>query len=288
MRKVKLPAVFAVFCLLTVLVAGISSASAAATVTDPKETIIKAIKSMQQAGSSHVNFDLSVSLPQANNMDIAAKGEYDLQEKPMLGKMTMNLLMKEGTRKFEQDFTFYFEEAENQIWCYTRANNQWQKRSLPKNSFDQQREEYLNALKNVTLKSEDANVKVFEVTVDMKYLKENLRQKTSAMDGPNTKLMFNLLDNLDDFTYLVTIDKKTSDISRIEMDLSDYIPKIVSNIAESESGSREQKDRFKEMFVNMKMTVAMTFSKNRGNITIPEEVKSDSILPRLPDFSESH
>lgn len=284
MRKIKLLSVSVVFYLFTILVAGFPSVSAAATATDPKETFINAIKSMQNAGSSHMNFDLSVSLPQVNNMDISAKGEYDVQEKPMLGKMTMNLSMKDGTRKFEQDFIFYLEEAENQILCYSNENKQWLKRSLPKNNSDQQSEEYLNAIKVVTLKSEDGNARIFEVTVDMNYIKENIRQKTTTLNVPNSKLIFNIFDSIDDFTYLVTIDKKTSDISKIEMDLSDWTSKIVKNMADSQSGSSEQKDRFKEMFANMKVNVAIAFSKNMGTIDIPEEVKSQAkeVIPYSP------
>lgn len=210
-------------------------------------------------------------------MDISAKGEYDFQEKPMLGKMTMNLSMKEGTRKFEQEFTFYLEEAENHIlWYSNENNNQWLKRSLPKNNSDQQSEEYLKAIKNVILKSEDGNARIFEVTVDMNYIKENIRQKTTTANAPNKKQMLDILDSLDDFTYFVTIDKKTSSISKVEMDLSDWASKMVNNFADSQSDSSEQKDRFKGMFVNMKITGTITFSENSGEIIIPEEVKSQA------------
>ncbi|CQR73512.1 Gram-negative bacterial tonB protein [Sporomusa ovata DSM 2662] len=287
MRKNKLLSILVVFGLLTVLVAGFSSASAAM-VTDPKETFIKSIKSIQNVESCHVNFDLSASFPQGNNIDISAKGESDIQGKPMLSKMTMNLSMKDGTKKFEQVITSYFEEAENQILFYSNENNHWIKRSLPKNSSDHQSEEYWNTIKNVILKNEDANVMVFEVTVNMNYIKENLRRTT--VDVPNTKLMFNILDNLDDFTYLVTIDKKTAYISKIEMDFSDCISKIVSNIADLQSGTSEQKNRFKAMFSNMKMTGTMTFSKfnNVGKITVPEDVKNQAKVVNLIQEHKSY
>lgn len=282
MRKIKLLSVLAVLC-TAVFVVNLSSAAAAKAV-DPKETVINACRNTEKLANCHVDFDFAVSFPQGinwlfsqgNNLDISVKGEYDAQAKPMLAKMNINFLIKDGLRKFEQEFPVYVEETENEMIVYCNNNNQWIKQSLPKVSDDYQSEDYLTAIKNVALKSEDANVRVFEVTIDVNYIKEKLRQNPTIAKMPEAKKSFNMLDNIDDFTYLVTIDKKTANISKIEMDLSGLVSKVVNNIAEAQGGTIEQKNRFKEMFANVKMTGTMTFSKfnDVGTITIPEEVKT--------------
>lgn len=289
MRKIKFLSVMVVFSIMTLLVSvNISSASSSITTIDPKETIIKACMKFQNIESYHMTLDFAASFSQGNNnMDAFAKSECDVQVKPMLAKNTMNMSMKVGNKKFEQDFAQYFEESENEILLYSNGNDQWMKQSLPKNGYNplNQYEDYLKAIKCVTLKSEDANEIVFEVINDANYLKENLERNLASAGMLNTKLMVDLLKNVDDFKYIIFIDKKTSYISKIVMDLSDCISKIGSNVVELRDIPGNQKNTTKEMFKNMKLTTTMTFSKinNVEKFTIPEEVKSQANVTRLKE-----
>lgn len=278
MRKIKCLSITLVFCIMTLFVAVCSSsASSKAVTTDPKETVIKAYQKFQSLKSYHMTIDLVSSVCwQGKNMNIIAKGDCDVQATPMLMKNTMNVIMDMGSTKIEQRFVQYMEEVDNQIIVYSNVDDRWTKQSMPNYNLLNEYDKYIDAITSVTLINEDANSIVFEVIESGSCLKENFERSLALTGMQNMQLTADLLKDLNDFKYTITVDKKTATISKIDMDLSDFISKIGNNIIGLQGFPDDQKKSIKEMLANMKITTTVTFSKiNSGEIiTIPQEAKN--------------
>ncbi|BBB89901.1 MAG TPA: hypothetical protein PKA28_19195 [Methylomusa anaerophila] len=281
MRKIKLLSIITVLCIMTLFFSVFnSSASSPVTATDPKETVAKAYQKFQSLKSYHMTIDFTSVLSfRGNNINTVMKGEGDVRVKPMLGKNIMNITMDitsdNAPKKIERQLVQYFEETGNQITVYSNIDNQWIKQSTPNYYPLNEYDNYIKAITSVTQISEDANSTIFEVIASGSYLQENLERYMASAGMKNMKVTADLLQDLGDFKYTIAVDKKTSLISRMDIDLSDFMPKIANKLVESQNMPADQKTVIKEMFDNMKIITTVAFSEiNRGEkITIPKEAK---------------
>ena len=93
--------------------------------------------------------------------------------------------------------------------------------------------------------------------------------------GQNLKIPDEVFQCLGDLKYELTIDKKTSTVSKMDMDLSDFMHKLGSTLADKENMPAEQKQVIKAMFESMQIKSTVIFSQfdSAGSIVIPEEAK---------------
>lgn len=106
-------------------------------------------------------------------------------------------------------------------------------------------------------------------------LKNNIESQMAGSMGQNLKIPDEVFQCLCDLKYELTIDKKTSTIAKMDMDLSDFMHKLGSTLAKKETMPAEQKQVIKAMFESLQLKSTVTFSQfdSIGNIVIPEEAK---------------
>ncbi len=277
MYKTKYWSIMLIFCIMTLLVSVCSSsASPSLTAIDSKETFTKAYQKFLSLKSYHMNLDVTSSLyVEGKIINTVIQGEFDVHQKPMMGKNIVNITMDIDSKKDRKQLVQYVEESGDQIIIYSYVDNHWIKQSMPNyNPFDDF-DNYIKAIISVTPISEDADSIVYEVIASGSYLKDNIKHYIAAT-GKNTQLTSDLLKDVGNFKYTITIDKKVSTISKMNIDLSDFMSKIIARMAESPDIPAEKRKIFQDMLGNIRMILNVTFSQfNRvKNITIPQEVKS--------------
>lgn len=277
MRKTKLFFLLLVATGLSLLISACSLASFSPTKEDPKGTVTKAYQKLNSLDNYHMSMDISSSMTMQNqNVAMVMKGEMDVQKKPVRFKNTMSIVSELAGKKVEQAIVQYMEESGDQFIIYSNINNQWMKQAVPKNGYNPLEEfnNYLQAITSATLKSEDANTSVFEVVASGSILREQIQKNLAAM-GLQTVNNADIFKDLGDFTYNVTVDKKTGTISKLDIDLSALLGKIGNNLAEAKDGPAEQKNSIKEAFANMKVKTSVVLSQfnSTADIVIPEEAK---------------
>ena len=96
-----------------------------------------------------------------------------------------------------------------------------------------------------------------------------------ASMGKKVSLPAELLKDIGDLKYSVTIDKKSSYITAMTIDMSEFTAKIGANFASAKEVPADQKKALTEMFANMQAKSSFTFSQfdSVSKITIPEEAK---------------
>jgi hypothetical protein len=282
MKKGKKLSVLIVICIMTLFVSGwVSGSSAMAAQADPKETVVQAYQKLLSLKSYHMNMDTTNSMSvQGKFIYTVMNGDLDIQANPLLCKSNMNITIDIGSKEFNKKLVQYIEESGDKIIVYSYMNNQWIKQSLPKGSYNplSEYENYIKGIKSVTIKEDNADSTIFEVVAKGSYLKENIKQNLASMGMAKMELTDDFLKDLDDLTYSVTIDKNTGTISKMEIDLSDFMSKFGNNLVDSMQVPDQKKNIMKEMFSSMKIVMNITLSQfdSVEKFTIPQEVKEPS------------
>jgi len=152
----------------------------------------------------------------------------------------MNITIDADSKKINNKLVQYIEESGDKIIVYSYTNNQWIKQSLPKGSYNplSEYDNYIKGIKSVTVKEDNADSTVFEVVAKGSYLKEDIKRNIASMGMSKMVLSDDFLKDLDDLTYNVTIDKNTGTISKMEIDLSDFMSKF-GNVLSKGRGYRQ-------------------------------------------------
>jgi hypothetical protein len=282
MNKGKKLPVMIVLCIMTLFVSGwVSSSSAAPAPADPKETVMQAYQKLLSLKSYHMNMDTINSMSvQGRYIYTVMNGDVDLQTTPLLSRSNMSITIDFDSKEINKKTVQYIEESGDKIIVYSYTNNQWIKQSLPKGSYNplSEYENYIKGIKSVTIKDDNVDSTVFEVVVKGSYLKENIKQSLASMGMAKMVLSDDFLKDIDDLTYSVTIDKNTGTISKMEIDLSDFMSKFGNNLVDSMPIPEQKKSIMKEMFSSMKIVMNITLSQFNSveKFTIPQEVKEPS------------
>ncbi|SDE88413.1 hypothetical protein SPACI_036180 [Sporomusa acidovorans DSM 3132] len=251
-----------------------------AEITDYKTFVTQAYEKLHAQDNYHMTINTTGSMSiQGNKMDIMVSGECDAQTKPMVIKNVMNISLANASQKNEQKVIQYIEESKDQLTVYTNADNHWIKQSMPYYNPIDEYANYSQAIIGVELIGETAGSQVFSVTMDGSYLRKNIEQAIVSSGMKNIKLPESLFNGLGNFTYTVTIDKKTATISKMDMDMSGFLAAVGENIANLQEIPSGQKAAIREMFNQARLNTTVTFSKFNqvDKIVIPPEVKRDSL-----------
>jgi hypothetical protein len=256
----------------------------AATSDEYKELVVKAYDQMSKMQSYRMTMDITGSMTLlGKTTDIVMHGDCDTQVKPMLAKNVMKVTVGDGTAKKDQMITQYIEESKGQINVYTNNNGKWEKMSMAHYDPIADYADFAKGISNVALVEENDETFVFAVTIDGSYLKENIDRVMNSASMKKANLPEDIFKNIGDITYKVTIDKKTSVISKTDMELSDLFAAIGKSFIDRENKlSDTEKAMVREIFNNMKFNVTMVISKINSvdKITIPNEVKMNSLLAK--------
>lgn len=278
MRKTKLFSLLFVLPLVCLIVSACSFPGFSRSKVDAKEAVTKAYEKLNSLENYHLSMDVSSSmLLQNQNVNTVMKGEMDIQKKPLLCKNILHIVSEMGAQKSEQTIEQYMEESGDQFIVYAHMNNQWMKQALPKNSYDPMEEynNYLQAITKATLKSEDANARVFEVVASGSIMQEQIQKKMAAMGLQPANDVDEMFKDIGDLTYTVTVDKKTETISKIDIDISDVLAQIGKNMAEAKGVPEGQKKFIKDAFGSIKVKSSVTLSQFNSvdKIIVPDEAK---------------
>lgn len=272
----------------------IGSAAAASPVNDAdtKEIVLNAFHKLAKVKNCHITFDSTISLVfKGRNMNFSAKGESDIQTKPMTVKNVMTVASSVDWRKTEHRIIQYIEEDGDQLVFYSNENNQWVKTVSPyKHPDTNDKYDYGKTIAKVVPKGEMTDAAVYEVTISRTYLRQAFDQVTTSAASQKTKLPEDLLQEIGDFKYLVTIDKKSAAVSKFEIDLTEFLAPIGSRIISSSKLSEEQKKDANEVLSTMKAVFSLTFSQFNSvkPIVIPPEVRNTAVnMPATPNPANS-
>lgn len=274
-KRLSIMLTFCLFFLFSLM--GNSSASSSVIETDQKEVVNKAYQKLLKLKSYRMTMDVTTSsYLHGKDVNTTIKDNCDIQVKPMMGKHTTDIGMDFSSTKIEQQLVHYFEGSGKDVVVYSNVNNQWFKKVVPYYSPLKEFENYMKAITGVTLISEDKNSLLFEVVAKGSSIGDNLERYLSSTNVQNIKLTTDILKNIGDFTYTITVDKKTSAISKSNIDLTKLMYKIGDQLTESQDLSEEEKKIMKHALATMKLNVNVVFSEwNRvGKITIPVAAKN--------------
>jgi len=272
----KLFSIMMALCMMSMVISACSSSTVAK--ADPKETVTKAYQKLASLTNYHMTLDVTNSMTvQGKTMNSVVKGELDIQQNPMLCKNIMSISSEMDSRKNEQTITQYMEESGEKVIVYSGFGGKWNKQSMEKSDYNplSDYDGYMKAITSVTQKSEDANSTVFEVIASGSALKEKMQEQLSKMNMKKDSITDDMLKDLGDLKYTVTVDKKSGYISKIDIDLSSFMSKLGNNLAASQQIPDNQKEMVKEMFTSMKISSTATLSNfnSAEKIIIPEEAK---------------
>lgn len=280
------------FCMASI-VTSIGGAAAALPVVDAdtRENAVDALQKLAKVKNCHMTFDSTISLVfKGQNMNIRAKGEADILTKPTVAaKTVMTVASSVNWIKTEQTFVQYIEEDRDQLIFYTNENDQWVKSVSPykqpatKNNYD-----YDKMIAKVAPKGETAEAKIYEVTVSGTYLRQVIDQMTAVATEQNTKLAEDILPEIGDFTYLMSIDKKSAVASKFEVDLTEFLYPIGSRVINFSKLPEEKKKDASEALATMKASLSLTVSQFNSvkPVVIPPEVKKAAVtMPSGPSIT---
>jgi hypothetical protein len=275
MRKINFLMLIVGLC-MALLISG--CASPATKKVDPKDVVMNAYQKLASLKNYHASMDVTSSfMVKDKNVNMVMKGEMDIQQKPMMFKNTLNIISDTGSQKLEQKIVQYAEESGNQLIVYSNLDNKWVKQAMDKADCDPIKDfdNYFKGITSVTQKSEDGDAVTYEVVVSGSYVKEKLQKAVESMGMKNLQITDERMKSLGDFKYTVKIDKKTSNISKIDIDLSSFMAKLGESLAQDQSVPDDQKQMIKDIFSSMKTSSSMTLSQfdSVGEISIPAEAK---------------
>lgn len=247
---------------------------------DAKETVMRAYQNLIKLNTYHMTMVSKTSLSaRGKNISMTTESECDIQMKPMILKNVMTFTVDSASARTGQIITQYIEETAGQLAVYSNRKDQWTRQVVPYYDPLKEYDHYFKALVSATPVSEDEQSITFAVTESADYLQGTIKDAVASSGMPKTKLPENAFNDLGDFTYNVTIDKKSCMISRIDMDLSGLISKVGSSIAEAQDVPESQKGMVKELFQHMTLFTSIALSQwnQAGPITVPPEVKQAAI-----------
>lgn len=288
MRKIKVLAIMLAFLIVNVF-AAVGSA-APMTPVECRELVNKTYQNMAMLENFHLALDLTISsLFRNQKMNMVAIGECDFQAKPLRMKNAMTMTADFGTKVDKEEFVQYIEQAGDKFVSYTFADNQWVKQLLP--YFDQYQEydAYDESIKSVTPFGETDDSIIIDVTVDGEIWKKASERFAASGDMRSAKLMAGLFNDLGDITYRMTINKETDTVTRIEMDLSDSIIKIIRNFTEPNQLPAADKAAINGILDNTKVFMSINLSQFNQvpEIVIPQEANDARELPSIPVHKEN-
>lgn len=267
---------------ITMLVVSVCSASksTAEANTDSKKLVIAAFEKLNTVKNYHMTMENNYTLTyQGEALNLGVKSEADAQTEPLLVKNNMIFTMESTWEKKEKRTMQYVEANQGQIVAYSHLNNQWTKQVITQFSPLAAYEDYVKAIKSVTLLKENAKTRDFAVVVESSYMSNELERMMNAVGMQKVKLPKGIFKDIGDLSYTVTIDKKTAAITKVNMDLSGLLVNVGKNIVESLEMPDEKKTAISEMLSTVKASATITFSQiNRvEGLQIPPEVKNTAV-----------
>lgn len=251
-----------------------SVTTAAARTKDYKDIVVRASRNLFNEPMQHVALDVTGSAIVKNQiMAIAVQGIFDGQQKPLVAKGIIKVIVNTPSMRHEQRMPFYLEQtAERMITYYCNINGEWKKYIIAAFApISNNNESILKSIKSISLVSEGKNTFVFDIIASQKDNQELI--KLSSIDErlkPITKIL------LQDFKYRITVDKKKNIITKMSIDMSDLVAKIGVAQGEALKLPDAQKQEMKKAFGSVKLNVNIGLAKSavKQPIMIPDEVRN--------------
>ncbi|MDR3563069.1 MAG: ABC transporter substrate-binding protein [Negativicutes bacterium] len=252
---------------------------------NPIEMITTANQKMVELKDYHMTTEFKfLGTVKGETFSLAVHMESDIQNKPFLQKNILTMKMGTATKEHEQTLVQYLEEAGDQIFIYSKANNQWSKQAVPSNNLPRnQYSAFTKIIRSATPIRETNDVIVYNVVANGSGLQEIFEQ-IIASSGQNLKLPPDFFKNIGDFTYTLSISKNTALMTEMHSDQSAFIMKVVQSFVESLTIPDENKAAIGDLFGNVKADTTITISKinSAEKILVPGEAKTATANPLVP------
>ena len=268
----------AILLILLLLVSNVCNAVAADS-GKGKKLLANTYQDLATLDRYHLDIIITSLIPYQNNtLKIVINNIADVQTKPVLGKGTVKMTMEAPDKAIALKMIYFFEEANKQFVCYSNTNgDKWVERAFPYTPLDKPTN-HMDYITNVAVLKEDNNAIVLKVTINGNYILKELIPRVPANNNLPVEGFEQLLRNIDDFDYTVTINKKTGKAG-FDLDLSDLIGQIGKNILEMDAPNARQKEELLKVFNHIKASATVTISKpdHPEAITIPAEIKAQAV-----------
>lgn len=285
MIKIRPFIITAAFCLGILLSTGGAGACSPQPADNPRETVINAYKHFDSLKSYHMTIDLAASLSYlGKSMSITVNNEADAQVKPLLIRNSLTGAFAADTGKKELKAVQYMQQVGDRLAVYTNSEKRWSRQILPFFYPPTDYSDYLKAIARVKPVRDTSAETVYEVTISWASIRENIEKALASADPKEKALLSGLTKDLGDFTYTLTIDKKTATISRIDIDLSGLLVAIGKSIVETLNMPAERKAMLKDTLNSVRLTAAVKFSRIDAvePIAIPEEALDAPLQTAIP------
>ncbi|MDU2065468.1 MAG: tetratricopeptide repeat protein [Sporomusaceae bacterium] len=271
--------------LLCLIVSLITSIAAAESPDRAKEMVAMTQQKMALAKNYHMIMAIDMAMnTQGKNMNSTINIDMDIFSNPLLAKNKTDILFSVSDKekliqRSQTHMTLlqYMEQSGPKILIYTYTDGKWHKQSSLIGSVtpNKEYENFLKQVKSARITSEDQDTIVIEAVMDGKFIKETLQNNASTVGLAKMNLKDDFISSIGDVTYTITIDKKSMTLSRVDMDLSDFMQRFGGKLAEGSTIPTEKKQQLKDLFSNMQMHMTMTMSKydEIESFTIPDEAK---------------
>lgn len=276
MRKVKKLVLWS-FAWFILTMAGSAAAASPAVDVDPKATVTDAFQQFRLLKNYHLSLTgVTEMTVQSKAIHVFMQGECDVEVKPLKMKNAIAIEATVDGKATRQKTLQFMEEQDKDLVIYTQADGNWYKQSIPYTDPLADYDNYFKAIKAVEIVRETPVERSFAVTIDGSYLQQDIERTLAAGGLVKAKIPAELFQGLGDFTYNVTIDRRTGAISRFDMDISALMAVIGENILMSGTVPDVQKAQLAEMFRSMKITTAvMVTNPNRiAKVVIPPEAQN--------------
>ena len=246
---------------------------------DAKDIVIKAYQKLLEAKSCHISVDSVTTLSRQGYFSrVHDNEEIDLFLKPLLSKKIIKVALDFPGTKSNMDMEQYVEESNDRYTVYTKDHDLWKSQSLPR--FDPLRLHTggVEIISKATLLREDTDSTTFKVVSDASGLQKTIGSSLAMLGIQQVHLTTEQLKPLGDISYIVTIDKKTMTIARIENDLSAMSAILGDVLADSKDIPEAQKQLVLEIFRSVKANLSVAFSQLNSvkRFSIPAEAKAVS------------
>lgn len=256
---------------------GSAAAASPATVVDPKAMVTEAFQQFRLLTNYHLSLTAVADMTvQSKAIHVITQGECDVEVKPLKMKNEISVEAMVDGKTSRQKTLQFMEEHNNNLIVYTQVDKNWYKQSIPYADPLADYDNYFKAINAVELVQETPMERSFAVTIDGSYLQQDIERTLAAGGLVKSKIPAELFQGLGDFTYNVTIDRRTGAISRFHMDISALMAVIGENILMSGTVPDVQKAQLAEMFRSMKITTAVmvTNPNSIAKVVIPPEAQN--------------
>ncbi len=265
----------AVLCLVAVLAAGLPSGACApaAAPSDPKEAVVAAYKNLQALQTCHMSYSQEIVMTVGRQKTVMLTViESDIQQKPLLCRSTITFTIGSGAKKNGGTFLQYVESQGDQFAVYTLAENKWRKKLLPFFAPYAGADEYCRDIKSATLLRDYVATAVYEVTLDGRSVGKGFEAGFGMMSGQKVEIPEEMLADIGDLTYTLTIDKAAGIPVKAEIDMTALTAYLTEKILLADMPA-EQKIALRQMFTDTKATLIVAFSRPDavGKLAIPPE-----------------